>query len=548
MSSRAVVAPAPSTSIPGDSDCRVDSTVGVVLAEADKASVLHIWSLGVLTVIGGQLYGWNAALATGFVPFLVSQVLMGIAFVTYLACASEVCGKIQFSGGAYGLSRVTLGFYSGFLVGFLELLEYISYTSVSVVFLGDFLTTTLRWDASWQPAIWFVYYAGTSAILQLRGKVLWSFNVFVAVASVLPPLLYCVVAVGHTDLATYGRLQLENNSSVWAKGTLSTAYFSWLPYTTWAYAGIECLSLVSGLAKDAQTTMPRGMMAAVYTLFGINLALVCIVSALPPGINETAQAPFPLNAGFALGLHMSDAVANWMIVPGQFGMAFGFMLPCTHLAQALADSNLLPGCLGLKAQATHLRATLLVSVSGFIICLLCHLSPEFDSSLQNISILSAVFCYGAQIGGFVMLRTKYRTETTGYVSPFGMAGAYYAWGVFALLAISIIGGFQDDNGVAIGSLVVFIALLSAYYHVVCKKIQTISKEEYASIFRFSVMKFNASRRKIKKTTQGQAKPSSNQASKLESHGGQRGRGKVESMRKINVYASGNEAALSGNLT
>ncbi|EQC30696.1 hypothetical protein SDRG_11749 [Saprolegnia diclina VS20] len=385
MTSPSSVTPTPSTSAKTTLDCRVDATAAIEVDVADKASMCHIWALGVLTVIGGQFYGWNEALSTGFVPYFVSQVLMGLAFIAYMACASEVCGKIQFSGGAYGLARVTLGFYTGFLVGFLELLEYVTYTSVSVLFMSDFMTTTYGVEKAWEPLLWAIYYAVTTSLILLRGKHFWRFCLVLAAACVVPPLVYCVASIGHTDFATYGPLQIGNASEqeVWAAGDLGAAYFAWLPYTTWAYAGVECLTLVTSVTKDAKTSMPKGLMAATYTLFVFNVALVCIVSALPPGLAATASAQFPLNTGFELGLHMSAHGASWLIMPGQFGMAFGFMMPCARLAQALADSNLLPLRLGIKGQSTPRRALVLTSTSGYLICLVSFYSPLFLSALSG---------------------------------------------------------------------------------------------------------------------------------------------------------------------
>eukprot|EP01035_Chromulina_nebulosa_P027141 gene27141-35650_t len=56
----------------------------------------EVWSLGITTVIGGQYYGWNTNLTSGF----------GIA---------EVGSAISFPGGCYGLARVILGFYPGII-------------------------------------------------------------------------------------------------------------------------------------------------------------------------------------------------------------------------------------------------------------------------------------------------------------------------------------------------------------------------------------------------------------------------------------------------
>ncbi|OQR82199.1 Amino Acid-Polyamine-Organocation (APC) Family [Achlya hypogyna] len=442
--------------------------------------------------MGGQLYGWNAALATGFVPFVASQLCTSAAYVIYISSIAEVSCKVPFAGVSYSLTRITLGYFTGFLVGFLELLEYVASASVSVGYVGEFLTTTFDWDPRFQPLIWFVFYAVFVALFQLPGRIYWRFMVVFALLCALPTPLIIVAGFMAGDLRANAAFNATSGSPVWATGTLETAYFAWLPYTTWAFAGVESLTLVTGAVVEPKKTMPRGMLLAVWSLCVSNIALLFVVPSLPPGIAACVDDVFPLNNGFSL-LGISDSMGQWLIFPAQVGMAAGFFLPYGHLTQSLANSNMLPPMLGLKNQRTTLKPMAAASVFGFCLCTVGYFSPEFKQAEQNLFILAGTFCYGAQLAGFVMLRTTYRCDSTGYVSPYGIPGAVFAGAVFVMMAISIAGGFQNDGGVAVSAMVVFVGVLCAFYHLVCKNTQTLSKDEYATVFKFSIIKFNASR-------------------------------------------------------
>ncbi|EQC24664.1 hypothetical protein SDRG_17443, partial [Saprolegnia diclina VS20] len=306
-------------------------------------------------------------------------------------------------------------------------------------------------------------------------------------------LLVVVAGCMRGDLAQNGAYRDDPSAPVWASGTLTTAYFAWLPYTTWGYAGVESLTLIAGVTKDPKRTLPRGMLFAVVTLFCSNISMVFVVPSLPPGIASAVNATFPLNNGLGM-LGISDVVGQWLILPAQMGMAAGFFLQYAHLTQSLANSNMLPACLGLKNQPTTLKPMVAASALGYLLCTAAHLSPAFQQAEQNLFILAATFCYSAQLIGFVMLRTTYRCDSKEFTSPFGIPGAIFAGSVYLLLALSIAGGFQGDDGVAAASLAVFLLLLLLYYHTVCKATQTLTKDEYAAVFRFSVMKYNAARR------------------------------------------------------
>ncbi|OQR93701.1 Amino Acid-Polyamine-Organocation (APC) Family [Thraustotheca clavata] len=480
------------------SSVKVEECVEYAMSDKDKASSIHIWALGVVAVMGGQLYGWNAAFASGFLPFALSQVITGLAYIIYMSSAAEVSGKIAFSGGSYGLARITLGYYCGFMVGFLELLEYVASASVSVRYVGDFIITQFDLDPLYQFWIWALFYIVFIGIFQLHGRIYWNFMVFFALSCLLPTILYFFATVGSANLSKYAAMD-ENGTQynatgakVWASGDISSSYFAWLPYTTWAYAGVESVTLVTSTTINPKQSMPRGMMLSTYTLFASNALLLFLVPSIAPGIATCLDDNFPLNNGFA-NLGISEVLGQWLILPAQMGMAAGFFLPYSYLTQALANSNLLPSSLGLKNQTSTFRCMVASSLFGYFLCVLGYFSPEFQSAMQNLFILAATFCYGAQLVGFVMLRTTYHTETSGYSSPFGIKGAIFSGLIYLLIALSIAGGFQGDNGIAVIALLGFIVLLTLYYHFICKHGQSLSKDEYATVFRFSVMKYNSLR-------------------------------------------------------
>ncbi|KAF0694594.1 hypothetical protein As57867_014490, partial [Aphanomyces stellatus] len=191
--------------------------------DIDRANQYQIWAFGTLIVMGGQFYGWNAAFSAGFVPFFVTQVFMGVAYIVYVACLSEIGSKVP--GGSYGLNRAVLGLYPGFILGCLELLEYISMASVSVLYVANFITTTYNWDENLQPLIWLVFYVVFIAILNIPGRYLYSFLfVFNFVGILVPTLLFIVSALPHTDFAANAVVvDPDTNATTWAAGDIATS-------------------------------------------------------------------------------------------------------------------------------------------------------------------------------------------------------------------------------------------------------------------------------------------------------------------------------------
>lgn len=490
---------------PDKRDIRMENELDVVAAEGadprDLAGSIHIWALGVVTVIGGQYYGWNVALSSGAGLYLLSQLLVGVAYVVYCSCVSEIVGAIAFSGGAYGLSRVTLGFYFGFIVGVMELLEYIAYTSVSVVWLGQYVTDELIIDSRWQFLIWAVIYALFVAVIARGDRFMWNLIVVLAIVSVLPIIVYSFGSFKFTNFSKYAP---HHTGNAWFRGSFGGTFLKFLPYATWAFGGIESLSLCTSLCKNPKQTLPRGLMFSVLTLFISILLLTLIVPSLPPGILSSCQSALPLDVGFKLAFNISATVSRGLIVPAQVGMALGFVLPYGQLLQSLANSNLVPSVLGLNKQRTNVKSMFLGSCVGYMFCVMAYYSSSFCMALQNICILAACLTYFAQLTGYIMLKTVFSSIERTFVTPTGIPGAIFSMVVFGLLFISIVGGFQNDGGIATISVVIIIFIASLYYWVFGQSTQTLSAEEHKCIFRFNVINFN--RRKFNAQRYGTVKP------------------------------------------
>ncbi|KAF0699576.1 Aste57867_9864 [Aphanomyces stellatus] len=467
---------------------------------SNLASSVHIWAMGINTVLGCQFYGWNSALAHGFVPYMVAQSVVGATYIVYIASIAEVGGKVP--GGSYGLARAVIGFYPGFLLACLEVFEYVAQSSLSVFYVGEFLTTTFEWSSAVQPVVWLVVYAALNWMLHMRLKIVFRFMVAYAIGGLLvPAFLFLGGALPHTDFTTYAGARTSNNLTEWSVGTFDANVLATLPLVTNVFSGVESLTIVTGFAKDPAISIPRGSVLAIWTLVLLNVPMVFTVASLPPGLYATANATFVLDTGYQLGLGVSPTLAEWLILPSQLGIAFGYMIPYARLTQAMADSKLLPGCLCLQGQRTTTRAMLIASALGYLLCLVSFLSPAFLASLLNQSLLAASTVYMALTYGFVLLRTSYKVESTRYNSPYGLFGAAFVWIVNSLVVISIL-GYQNDQGLAAACVFGYVVLCSLYYVRYCKASQTVSDEEYASVLKFSIMKFNKQRRKKTQRAKG----------------------------------------------
>ena len=329
--------------------------------------------LGVTTVIGGQLYGWNAGFSSGFGSYFIGQVMVGLAYIVLLSCLAEMSGTLAFPGGTYGLARAVLGFFPGFLVGCLECCEYLFMSTASVVYIGQLFVSFTNCDPSMQPALWFIFYGFTILTTCFDARIFWATSTTLAIVCIVLLLIYSLGSLQYVNLAVNGpyfnntatyvntsilsHFNLTDNSllttrimhssgqnytqilmtpllpgptrdpSYWFVGGFN-AWLSALQFSTWGFAGIESLTLMTSMTKDPKQAISFGCSYGVIALFCTCILTVVVCGAMPPGLFVTSGLDTFMSVGYMMmfpGLFYVATLA--MILPGQIGMAWGFVVP-----------------------------------------------------------------------------------------------------------------------------------------------------------------------------------------------------------------------------
>ena len=454
------------------------------------AKPYQVAALGIATVIGAEMYGWNLSLYAGVGTYIIAQVLMAFAYIVLLLCIAEIGSAIQFSGGGYGLARVVLGFYPGFVIGCLEFIEYVAYTSAAAVFMSSIIISVLNISTIYQHVMWFSLY-GIILLLVIpyNGKFMW-YAVSFLVLSVSLLIIINFFAIAKDYNFTQNAVLDDDyyqQHNVWF--TNFETFLVTFPSTTWPYGGVESVALVVNEMRDPKHTFHYSAIVAVVVLFVLNMLMLFSWASQPPSVAVTAALAFPTNAGFQSVFGVSELMAPILIIPGQFAMQLGLTLPYGQLLQSLAASNLLPPILRLHDQENCHLAIVYGTVFGYCICVAGIFYINLSATLTNICIICGFFTYFSTLIGYVMLKTKYAGVERAFESPFGITGAAFAFVIFALGFISTI-GYQPDRYVAAKVFAVLMATITVYYFLYARHRQVLSKEEQKSVFKLHVINFN----------------------------------------------------------
>ncbi|GAB9466644.1 hypothetical protein Gpo141_00004014 [Globisporangium polare] len=489
-----LVAPAPTVAINGRkfSYQRSASPTGPSAVEMHgkySPSKWDIWMLGITIVIGGQYFSWNAGLAAGLYSYLSAYFLIASAYITLCCCTSEVTGALPFAGGAYGLSRCTLGFFPGYLIGCCEALEYIAYVATSVGSLAQMIIEAAPVLEGLEPVIALVFYI-SALFFHIRGdRIFWVFNMVIGSISLLIVVLYCF---GSLPYVSFAKNAVDPNFT-FVNGF--AGFMKALPLAAWFFVGVESLNLASDQVMHPKVVIPFAQIACVLTLFVTGVTVFFVTVSLPPGIAILPTELAPFNNCFTLLFQTSSRFATILSIPATYATAYGFMWCYGKLISAMAQSRLLPPFLASTTNGcgTPYAGICFGTTISYVICLVVHFCPAVCTYIFSVCIACAFMSYTGQCIGYISLKFSYRNiKSSSFKNPFGLFGALYSMSVWVLAIFAIV-GFQGNGGIETMAFGCIIALLSIYYYNYAKKRQTFSPQENRILLVAHVMKFNGKR-------------------------------------------------------
>lgn len=490
--------------MPGtDSQRAIEPEPDASPSQAYRPGRWDIWILGISIGLGGQYFSWNDGLRGGLYSFLLIYFLVGFAYIALCCCTSEITGALPFAGGAYGLSRCTLGFYPGFIIGCAEAIEYIVYVSSSVLALTNMMVEIAPELAGFEPLLWLFFYA-SSLYFHIRGDyIFWRWNMFVGVLSLFFVLLYCFGSFPHTDFA----MNADNDPDFrFVRG--AEGFMRSLPLSCWFFVGVEALNLASDDVLEPTKAIPFAQVSCIVALFFTGIVVLFVtVSLPPPGLKQISKLLAPFDNGFQLLFDISVKTATLFSIPAMYATTFGFMWGYGKLIAAMATSKLLPPVLARPhpKYGTPYLAVLSGSILSYCVCLLVFYVPAIsDKYLFNICIAMAFLGYASQCIGYIALKRNYpNIKSSSFHSPFGIFGAAYSLVVWLLGLISV-AFFQESAGLEFFVFLGILAVLTVFYFAYAKSRQTLSAQEHKVFLLAHVMKFNKDKSRKKQYSSSQS--------------------------------------------
>jgi len=274
--------------------------------------------------VGSSIYyalGVTAAFALGLTP--LALILAGFIFVTTALNYAEGTAALPHAGGSSSFARRAFNGPIGFLVGWVQLLNYTATVSISAYFaisyLGVFGKYIALFDLLKTNDSWHV--GATVALIGL----LMALNVVgIQESSVLNLVLAIADLITQLVLVVLGLVLLLNIQTVIHNIHLGVAptwgnFLASISIAMVTYTGIETISNMSEEAKNPGRSVPRATFAVI--------AAVLFVSAFLPTIGMSV---FPVHFG-PHGAYITDLAVKWKDDPVA-GIVTGFVQPLAFWA------------------------------------------------------------------------------------------------------------------------------------------------------------------------------------------------------------------------
>lgn len=330
----------------------------------------QLYGLSINDVIGSGIYLLPAAAAALLGPASLWAVLLaGVAVSLLVLCYAQAASYFDQPGGGYLYAREAFGPFIGFEVGWMLLLTRIA--SAAALSNGLAEAVTHFWPQAASGAMRMAIVTGSLALLVginvVGVRAAARTGVFLAIAKVLPLLLFVAIGAWHVDASLAEPLAAKPPLRDLGEAALLLLF---------AYAGFENLPAAAGEYRNPRRDVPFAMLSMIATVTAIYFSVQWVALGTLPGL---AQSQTPL----------AEAAAR-------FGGGWLALLLTVGAAVSILGTNSNTIMLGPR----YLHA---LAMDGYGPRALAAIHPRFRTPVPAILTVGALSLVLALSGSFVQL-------------------------------------------------------------------------------------------------------------------------------------------------
>jgi APA family basic amino acid/polyamine antiporter len=350
-----------------------------------KLGFWSCWSLNVGIMIGSGVFLLPAILAPFGLMSFAGWLITGGGSILLALVFSRLSSRTSRSGGPYIYTKDAFGNLPAFLIAWSYWCCYwIAIPATAIAFVG-YLTIfipALEQDTTLQ-CIATLALMWTLTLVNIRGlKEASSVQIITTILKLIP--LVIIIGLGFAIGSSDNLPEFNPQNMSVLEGLAATALL-----TMWAFSGMEAGTMPAGDVKNAQTTIPRAIVAGTLTVAVVYIASTAAIMMLVPAqvlVNSTA--PFA-DAAQALGDWGPKLVAIGAMV-STAGALNGVIFISGQMPTAVALDKLTPAILARKNKGGAPVVSLLLASSLATVLLIANYSRGLIGSFTFLVMMSTL--------------------------------------------------------------------------------------------------------------------------------------------------------------
>ena len=466
---------------------------------------------GTCVLLGNHFANWSVGFKAGFWSFIGIMLIISTSFGCEMLCIAEMTSALPFSGGTYGVVRVTLGDFAGYLVGTAEAFQYILYVAFTTIALGKYITVMTGYNENYEPLYWFIMYTTIIVLLAFRRTLFWKSIWILGIYILVMILLFCTMTLEYTNFNKY-TTDTDTTEVTTTEG--SYLFFESIQQGSWFFnlAG-KIMPLTCSETINPTLNVPKAMYYNYILSIISAFTIVFCVASLNPGIQLLKTNKTPLIFGFSKIFNITPIQALSFTFIAKFATclpyAFAYSIQLTAITKSGYLFQSFQNIKNFNNNTKYILSILSGSALGFIInVILWFWDKNYTQYVSNGYKILGYLINLTIFVTYIVFKSKFSTLIKTYESPVGIYGAIYGLVMFSIVFICI-GALwsRTDRWSTFVLLISFLLVWSAPYFLYYRHHLTYSEEESTIMFIAYVIKANQARRA------GQAKKESLRAKK-----------------------------------
>lgn len=239
--------------------------------------------------------------------------------------------------------------------------------------------------------------------------------------------------------------------------------------------------------SQPRVTVPKAMLAALVTVFVLQLSAIFAASSHAPGVDVLRYSEYPLLRGFAMAFDLKTSQAVLFSIVSIYVTCFGYAYSYGRLVCALSRSGLMPsvGSIVYGDRQSPISAMIGGNLLVFVVMVILFVNGIDERTIFASGSLASLVVYASIFASYLVFRNRFTTLPTTFVNPFGSVSAILGLSVFSISAMYIFGYFPYRIA-SVVIFIVFITLISVNY---CRigASQSYSQEEQSILLVLYVM-------------------------------------------------------------